>query len=54
MTMYKNGTQITVLVDDYIVCKWSQPVFAQANGNELWVMLLEKAWAKIHGSFDRI
>ena len=52
--IYKNGAPITVVLDDHIVCKNSFPVFTQANGNELWVLLLEKAWAKIHGSFDRI
>ena len=52
--MYKNGAPIVVVLDDHIVCRNSIPVFTQANGNELWVLLLEKAWAKIHGSFDRI
>jgi calpain-15 len=41
-------------MDDYIPCKWNKPVFTRANGNELWVLFLEKAWAKIHGSYDRI
>lgn len=39
-------------MDDYIPCDDKQPAFSQANGNELWVILLEKAWAKMHGSYD--
>ena len=52
--IYKNGSPITIVLDDHIVCKNAIPVFTQAHGNELWVLLLEKAWAKVHGSFDRI
>mmetsp|Transcript_10613 Transcript_10613/g.17823 ORF Transcript_10613/g.17823 Transcript_10613/m.17823 type:complete len:187 (+) Transcript_10613:431-991(+) len=55
--MTKNGRNVKITLDDYIVCKrgheW-QPAFSRAKGNELWVLLLEKAWAKLHGSFDRI
>ena len=39
------------MIDDYIACNCGEPAFAEAHGNELWVMLLEKAWAKIHGSY---
>jgi len=41
-------------MDDYIPCFNKKPIFSRAHGNELWVLLLEKAWAKIHGSYDRI
>ena len=43
-----------VVIDDFIPCAKKAPVFSSANGNELWVILLEKAWAKLHGSYERI
>lgn len=50
----KNGISDTIIIDDYIPCINKTPVFSRANGNELWVILLEKAWAKVHGSYNRI
>ena len=45
-----------VLLDDYFPCskKTRVPIFAKPNGPELWVMLLEKAWAKINGGYLNI
>ena len=43
-----------VVVDDLIPCKGDKVAFARANGPELWVILLEKMWAKLHGCYDRI
>ena len=65
--MFVNGMWITVVVDDYLPCKlegkhW-QPVFARSMedclGNDagskcLWVSIVEKAWAKLHGSYEAI
>lgn len=50
------GVWTTVILDDYIPCsaKSRQPVFTRGNGSELWVLLLEKAWAKTYGSYARI
>lgn len=50
----KNGNYECVIVDDYFPCLDKQPCFTRANGNELWVLILEKAWAKVHKSYERI
>jgi len=44
-----------VIVDDYFPCtSHGGPAFSKGNGNELWVLLLEKAYAKIYGSYANI
>lgn len=50
----KNGEWKEVVVDDKFPCINGEPAFSKAQGDELWVLLLEKAWAKIHGSYERI
>lgn len=53
--LYVCGRYVDVLVDDFFpVDKNGTPVFAGSNNQELWVMLIEKAWAKIHGSYTAI
>lgn len=57
INMCKNGEFQTVIVDDHIPCNSGNdagPCFSKGNGPELWVILLEKAWAKIHGSYERV
>jgi hypothetical protein len=51
-----NGEWNIVILDDYFPCdrKTKLPIFARPNGPELWVMLLEKAWAKINGGYMNI
>ena len=51
---YINGIKEQTLVDNYFPCKTQKPIFSRANGKELWVMIIEKVWAKIHQSFERI
>jgi len=43
-----------VVVDDSFPFNARQniPAFSQSKGNELWVLILEKAWAKINGSYE--
>ena len=50
----KNGEKIEIKVDDQFPCRYDRPIFSKNNGNELWVLVLEKAWAKLHGSYRRI
>lgn len=66
--LFMNGHWVTVIVDDWFPCiqddsgVW-QPLFARSNHHsnktdetvvELWVMVFEKAWAKLHGSYQAI
>ena len=45
-----------VVVDDWIPCEArGKPAFATSRkGNELWVSILEKAYAKLHGSYEAL
>jgi calpain-15 len=53
LRLCKDGEWQTVTVDDLIPCSKAskEPVFSRNNGNELWVIILEKAYAKLHGSY---
>ena len=57
INFYINGKKQEVIVDDYIPCdKVNElPCFAySADMGEIWAMLVEKAWAKLHGSYSMI
>lgn len=46
------GVWETVVVDDFFPSyPKGGPVYARGHNNELWVMLLEKAYAKLRGSY---
>ena len=40
--------------DDRFPCNGHHPVFAKPHNQEIWVMLLEKCWAKVYGSYQAI
>lgn len=43
------------MVDSYIpVDEFNQPIMARNHGPELWAIILEKAYAKLHGGYSKI
>lgn len=46
-----DGEFTQVVLDDYIPTLNGRPVFSRANGPELWVLLMEKAYAKAYGCY---
>jgi hypothetical protein len=54
---YKNDEEEYVIVDDFFPVGMSGDnwAFASASdGKELWPTIIEKAYAKLHGSYDNI
>ncbi|EGR31619.1 hypothetical protein IMG5_106010 [Ichthyophthirius multifiliis] len=50
-----DGEWQAVTLDDLIPCKDNKPIFTKSNGiNELWVLLLEKAYAKLFKNYYNI
>ena len=54
--LFVNGEFQIVIIDDYIpfIKSKNKPLFSHPNNNEIWVLLLEKAWAKINGGYSKI
>ncbi|KAK3288129.1 Calpain-type cysteine protease dek1 [Cymbomonas tetramitiformis] len=52
---FVNARWQTVIVDDRIPCDDKGPVFGcSTDTDELWVSIIEKAYAKMHGSYAKI
>ena len=46
------GAWQVIALDDYFPCyPLGEPIFSKNNGKELWVILLEKAFAKLYGNY---
>ena len=56
VTLNKGGWWSTIILDNYFPTKAGVPCFAKnrEDPSELWVMLLEKAYAKANGSYSAI
>lgn len=50
------GEWVPVVIDDWIPCESpGKPAFATSRKrNEIWVSILEKAYAKLHGSYEAL
>ena len=53
LVLFIDGEWQIVILDDYIPVKkgTNNFAFANPNGFELWVLLVEKAWAKVFGNY---
>ncbi|PRP83981.1 hypothetical protein PROFUN_08665 [Planoprotostelium fungivorum] len=52
---FKNGNWTSVIIDDFIPLSKGRPAFASGhNPNEVWVMLMEKAYAKLHKCYEEL
>ena len=56
LLLYIDGKPQIVIVDDYLPVKkgTNELVFAKSKKNEIWISLLEKAWAKVNGGYANI
>ncbi|KAL4507217.1 hypothetical protein ABPG72_002010 [Tetrahymena utriculariae] len=50
-----DGEWTQVVLDDFFPCfNDGGPAFSRSHDNELWALLLEKAYAKLFGAYDKI
>lgn len=57
LVFYIDGEKRTIVVDDYFPYNEQKKNWAFSKPDQecdIWVLLLEKAWAKIHGNYQRI
>mmetsp|Transcript_34889 Transcript_34889/g.31411 ORF Transcript_34889/g.31411 Transcript_34889/m.31411 type:complete len:238 (-) Transcript_34889:869-1582(-) len=52
---FVKGIPTEVIVDDYVPCYENshEPLFSKPKGKELWVLMLEKAFCKLYGSYTK-
>lgn len=49
------GQWRTIVIDDFFPCYTAGgPIFTRNHGAQLWCLLLEKTFAKVHGGYDRL
>jgi len=56
MAMCITGMWEDIIIDDQFPCTAysKDPAFNSSKSDELWVMIAEKAWAKVHGGYHNI
>ncbi|EGR27039.1 hypothetical protein IMG5_202770 [Ichthyophthirius multifiliis] len=50
----ESGEWTQIIIDDFLVCQNNSPCFAKSIRNGIWVQLLEKAYAKCYGGYQKI
>jgi len=53
VSIFVNGVPTPIIIDDYIPCRYGQPAFSTTKTKEIWAILLEKAYAKLQGTYAR-
>jgi hypothetical protein len=53
LKFFIHGKPKYITLDDLIPCNKNSkiPIFSKPIGNKIWVLLIEKAWAKCFGDF---
>jgi calpain-15 len=53
IALFLDGEWQIVIIDDYLPYdpKYNSSAFTHSNGQELWVLMIEKAWAKVNGGY---
>jgi Calpain family cysteine protease len=55
LRFYKGGEWVEVFIDDYIPCfPLGLPMFMHSTNYEIWLPLLEKAYAKLLGGYEQL
>jgi len=57
LRFFKEDRWVMVVIDDYVPCRigTKQPIFAHSkDSSEIWPILVEKAYAKLHGGYGKI
>jgi len=49
-----SGIPLEIMLDDYFPCDGKFPIYSKSKSQELWFMLLEKAFAKLYGCYNDI
>jgi hypothetical protein len=52
--LYVMGIKVRVIIDDYMPTNYHQLAFSQTHNKEAWVCLIEKAYAKVVGTYEEI
>jgi hypothetical protein len=57
LQLFINGARKTVVIDDYLPWDPANECLAFCHSSqkgEIWMSLLEKAWAKVHGDYGKV